>query len=104
MTRHRIPNRRASQIVEVEFRGKIHTVNYHMDAAGLIREVFIRHPKLSSDAEDDARDVAVILSLALQYGAPVDVISGALTRDDEGKPVGIGGAVLDALIADGAAA
>ena len=97
MTRHRISNRRPSDTIDVDFRGKTHAVTYHRDDAGLIREVFIRHPKTSSASEDDARDVAVILSFALQYGAPVEVISAAVTRFDDGSAAGIGGAVLDAL-------
>lgn len=97
MKRRRIENRRSSQTIEVVFRGKIHTVNYHRDADGIIREVFIRTPKTSSQGEDDARDVAVILSIALQYSAPLEVIRDALTRFDDGSAAGIGGAVLDAL-------
>ncbi|WP_442896066.1 toprim domain-containing protein [Bradyrhizobium sp. AZCC 2289] len=44
-----------------------------------------------------ARDGAVLLSLALQHGAELDNIRSAITRDEQGAPSSIVGAVVDQL-------
>lgn len=60
-------------------------------------EVFINGAKVGSVVEAVARDGAVILSLALQHGVPLDVIQTAITRDGQGAPMSIIGAVVDRL-------
>lgn len=45
----------------------------------------------------DNRRAAVLLSIALQYGAPADVIRRALCRTETGEAEGLVGAVLDFL-------
>ena len=47
-----------------------------------------------------ARDGAVLLSLALQYGVPLETIKHAITRDGQGQPQSIIGAVVDRLSED----
>jgi hypothetical protein len=44
-------------------------------------EVFIMGPKAGSSVEAVARDASVILSIALQYGAPVEVLQHSITRN-----------------------
>jgi hypothetical protein len=44
-----------------------------------------------------ASDSAVLCSIALQYGVPLDVLRNALMRDPRRKPSGPLGAVLDLL-------
>jgi hypothetical protein len=44
-----------------------------------------------------AKDSAVVCSIALQFGVPVEVIRKALLRDSQGGPSGPLGAVLDRL-------
>jgi hypothetical protein len=60
-------------------------------------EVFIMGAKAGSSVESVARDASVILSIALQYGAPVEVLQQAITRNPDGTPSTIMGAVLDHL-------
>jgi hypothetical protein len=45
-----------------------------------------------------ASDQAVLASLALQYGAPLDVIRKALMRDFHGRATSPIGAALDAIM------
>ncbi len=60
--------------------------------------------RLSRDATspvaDDARDVAVCLSIALQHQVPAEAIHAAVTREAAGRSSGIAGAVVD-LLAEG---
>ena len=49
------------------------------------------------DADSNARDCAVAVSIALQHGAPAEVIRRALCRDGSGNPSGPVGAALDLL-------
>lgn len=60
-----------------------------------IAEVFITSRKIGSSAEAIARDAAILLSLALQYGCPLDVIRHALTRNQDGTAQSLVGRVVD---------
>jgi hypothetical protein len=60
-------------------------------------EVFITGAKAGSSLEAVARDGAVLLSIALQFGVPLEVIRGAITRNEDGTPSTIVGAVVDRL-------
>jgi ribonucleoside-diphosphate reductase alpha chain len=60
-------------------------------------EVFISGTKAGSEVEATARDGAVLLSIALQFGVPLDVMRGAITRDASGAPSSIIGAVVDQI-------
>ena len=42
--------------------------------------------KPGSPIESIARDAAILVSLAVQFGCPLDVIRHALTKDDTGTP------------------
>ena len=50
-----------------------------------------------STTEAVARDGAVLLSIALQHGVPLETIKPALTREGTGTPSTIIGAVVDRL-------
>jgi hypothetical protein len=60
-------------------------------------EIFISGSKVGSYAEGVARDGAVLISIALQYGVPIDVMAKSITRNVDGTPQTIIGAVLDQL-------
>jgi hypothetical protein len=62
-----------------------------------IGEVFITGAKTGSDFEAVARDGAILLSLCLQHGVPLQTIAGALTRNENGDPSTVIGAVVDRL-------
>lgn len=71
------------------------TVSYYDD--GRIGELFLSAGKSETTMESIARDLAVVTSIALQYGAPVDVIQGALTKLSNGAPAGPLGVLFKAL-------
>jgi len=102
MSRRRLPNRRAGEIIGFQFRGSEYSATFSNFPDGRLAEIFIDAGKPSNDAADDARDAAVAMSIALQHGTPLEAIRAALTRDGAGRPAGILGAALDA-IAEGAA-
>lgn len=52
-----------------------------------------------SAIEAVARDAAIVVSIALQCGADLEVIRDALTKDHDGTPATLLGAALDALLA-----
>ena len=98
MTRRRLPNRRASETIGLEFRGAPYAVTFSRFADGGLGEVFIDcRAKGATPLDCDGKDVAVVLSLALQHGAPVSEIRAALTREANGQPVGVAGAILDLI-------
>lgn len=97
--RERLPSRRDSSLFEIEFRNLVYVVGFsEFPDSGRVAEVFIDAPaKGLTPLNHDAKDVAVLISLALQYGAPMQVLRDAVTRDEDGKPIGVGGAALDAI-------
>jgi hypothetical protein len=97
--RRTLPQRRRAETFEIEWGGFDRrfavTLGYYDD--GEIGEVFITGGKSGQEIEAIARDGAVAVSLALQYGAQIDGLVSAMTRDENGAPSSIIGAVLDRL-------
>jgi hypothetical protein len=95
-----LPPRRAAETFDLPFGGlnRNHavTVGYYDD--GRLGEVFITGGKSGEAVEAVARDGAVLLSLALQYGVPLETVAGAITRDSQNQPSSIIGAVVDRLL------
>lgn len=73
------------------------TVGRHGD--GRIAEVFLDPHKLASQLTDDARDTALLLSLALQHGMPLTTLARSVSRFDDGRPCTVLGRLTDMLIA-----
>ena len=95
--RRRLPNRRASQTFEIESQGLRFTATVSRFSDGTVAEVFLQNHKAGSMAGINAQDAAVVCSIALQYGVPLDVISKALMRDSQGRASGPLGVALDLL-------
>ena len=99
--RHLLPQRRFSETFELKHDNQndryIVTIGRYAD--GNIGEVFITGQKAGSNVEAVARDGAVLLSIALQFGVPLEVIKGAITRNSDGSPSTIVGAVIERLTA-----
>lgn len=74
-------------------------------AAGDPGEIFLFGPKDGTDMSALCADGSVLISIALQYGAPIEVLAEAISRypiEVEGPPVrpaSILGAALDAILA-----
>jgi hypothetical protein len=97
--RNTLPHRRAGETFEIQHGGKnavfAVTVGYYPDDT--IGEVFISGAKAGSEIDGIARDGAVLLSIALQYGVPLATIKHAVTRESDGAPSTIVGVVVDRL-------
>jgi hypothetical protein len=97
--RKTLPQRRHTESFEVPFwKQRWHvTVGFYADHV-TPGEIFInalRTPGTELDAV--CRDSAILLSLAMQHGTPIDIIKGALTRNADGSPSSIVGAIVDRL-------
>ena len=97
--RRALPQRRRCETFDLAFGGlaRNHTITVGYYDSGEIGEVFINGGKSGEQVEAIARDSAVLLSLALQYGADLQNIKSAITRDGQGEPSTIVGAVVDRL-------
>ncbi len=95
--RQRLPDRRASISFTFEVAGLTYTCTYSRFADGTIGELFLSNHKSNSSADVGARDVAITASIALQYGAEIEVIRRALSRNSDGSASGVIGAVLDKI-------
>jgi hypothetical protein len=101
--RDALPQRRRAETFAMRHGGQntvfFVTLGYYFD--GRVGEVFISGAKAGSEVEAVARDGAVLLSIALQYGVPLDTITHAITRNGDGSPSTIIGAVVDRLVNEG---
>ena len=81
--RQKLPNRRLSVTCLM---GDQYHVSFGLDPRnGALREVFIKGSRIGSDMEMLLDDASVVLSLALQYGVPVDQLVHSLdTGREEG--------------------
>ena len=106
MTRTTLNNRRHHEILEFEFWNIDFTVGIGRDmkpgsdAVEQIQELFISAGKSGAAMETMSRDAAVLISIALQHGAPIETMRHAITRNVDGSPQGPIGHLLD-LLAEG---
>ena len=97
MTRRTLPQRRASETFDLRFWNQNFTVTVGRYPDGMIGEVFIDGGKSGQDVQSTARDAAVVLSLALQHGIPIETLRHAVTRNGSGEAASILGATVDRL-------
>ena len=97
--RERLFNRRASETFAFQCSGMNYVATTSRFPDGRLAEIFITNHKVGSDADAAARDSAVVCSIALQHGTPVDVIRRALLRDARGVASSPLGVALDQLAA-----
>jgi hypothetical protein len=95
--RARLPNRRASTTFTFDCgpHRYVAPVSY-FPGTDRLAEIFLGNGRAGSDIDAAAKDSAVVASIALQHGVPVDVIRKALLRS-QGKASSPLGAVLDAI-------
>ena len=96
-TRDRLPNRRASEVFDLEVGGLKYTASFSGFADGRIGELFLNNHKSNSAADTNARDSAVAFSFAVQHGADAEAIRRALSRDAQGRALGPLGVALDII-------
>jgi hypothetical protein len=95
--RERLPNLRLSETFDFEFAGLRYTCTVGRFRDGRIAEIFLGNHKANSSADTNARDSAIVASLALQHGADIETIRKALYRDSHGRASGPLGTALDLL-------
>jgi hypothetical protein len=95
--RERLPNRRPCETFALECNGLTYLATISRFADGRLAEIFISNAKAGSHSDSAAKDAAVVCSIALQHGIPVDVIRHALLRDSQGRASSPLGAVLDII-------
>jgi hypothetical protein len=99
--RERLPNRRVAETFDLEALGLKFRATIGRHPNGKLGEIFLSNHRVNSMAGIMASDAAVLCSLLLQYGVPLDVIRKSLMRDRHGKPSGPLTVVLDRLAEEG---
>jgi hypothetical protein len=99
MERRALPQRRRSETFKIRHgdqRAAYHVTLGYYDS-GELGEVFISTNQVGTAMDAMARDLAVLMSLALQHGCALATMRDALTRESDGSPSTIAGAVTDRL-------
>lgn len=96
--RERLPNRRAAENFNIRCSGMDYVASVGKFRDGRLAEIFIAGNKAGSAADASAKDSAVVASIALQYGAPIEVLRHALLRDPRGVASSPLGAALDLIV------
>jgi hypothetical protein len=98
-SRERLPQRRNHHLIDFKHDGLRYTAGLGHFPDGRLAEVFLNVPgRVGSSIEVVARDVATVASIALQYGAPLETLRRAVTRNADGSAGGPLGAILDLLV------
>lgn len=106
MQRERLPDRRPNDTTMLEFGGEKYFVSVGFYPDGRVGEIFIDRKKTKTSGklgftlDGVCRDAAVLMSMALQFGTDLKTIADAVTRDDDGAPTSIIGAICDHLKED----
>ena len=82
--RQRLPDRRQCESFAFQCAGMAYVASIARFADGNLAEILISNHKCGSDADSAAKDSAVVCSIALQYGVPLETIRKALLRDRRG--------------------
>lgn len=97
MTRQHLATRRHHEAFDFRHWGRKFIAGIGRDDRGQIREVWINTGKSGEQMETLARDSAVLISIALQYGVPMEDLRKAIMRDADGNASGPIGKLLDCL-------
>jgi hypothetical protein len=97
-TRNHLPARRFHETFSFSHWNVTYNVGLGRYPDGRLGEVFINaDKKVGTNSDVMARDSAVLLSLALQFGVPISNLRHAVTRDPNGEASGPIGRLLDML-------
>jgi len=97
MTREPLPLRRGAVTVSLIIGGQDYAVTAGFYPDGRMGEVFIAAPKVGSEMEAILRDGAILLSYALQHGAPLADMQHAMTREASGELSSVLGRLAEAV-------
>jgi hypothetical protein len=93
--RIRLPNRRASQNISFEQNNLNYQMTVGLYADGRAGEIFLNSEHGNSFVDAIAHDAAILASIALQFGCPLETIRHAIKRDSSGAAASPIGAALD---------
>lgn len=97
--RNRLPSRRYSENFDLTCNGIHYKVTVGCAEDGSIGEVFMGMLKAAgTPADTNARDIAVLISLALQHGVSLQRMFDATTKRANGEPEELAGVVLRMLL------
>jgi hypothetical protein len=82
MTRQRLSDRRDSTVFSLECNGLRYTASASWFDDGRLG---VGNHRADSHADACAKDAAILASIALQFGAPLDILCRALLRDSQGR-------------------
>jgi hypothetical protein len=91
-----LPNRRARETFEITAGGLNYRATFGRFDDGHVSEIFLSN-HMGSQADMAAKDSAVVCSIALQYGVPLEAIRKARIRDSHGRLAGPLAVALDLL-------
>jgi hypothetical protein len=98
--RRRLPSRRESSTFSFTCGEHRSTATFsNFPGTDQLAEIFLGNGRAGSDVDAAAKDSAVVASIALQYGVPVEVIRNALMRDSRGVASSPLGVALDLIAA-----
>jgi len=83
-----LPTRRESITFDFRHGDLPYTASVSFFEDGSLAELFLRGGKTGSSAEISAHDGAIILSIGLQYGVPLEAILHALLKLHDGSAAG----------------
>jgi hypothetical protein len=95
--RTRLPNRRACETTAFEHGGASFTMTAGRYEDGRIGEAFINAGHANSALDFLISDAAILLSIALQFGADPGELRHAMKRFGDGSPASPIGAALDRI-------
>ena len=96
--RARLPNRRLAETFELECAGLRYICTVGRFDDGSVGEIFLQNHKPGSHSDFNARDAAIVASLALQHGIALVTIQRALLRDAQGRASTPLGVAIDLIV------
>lgn len=97
MTREQLPNRRPNETLTFERDGISVTATVGYKPDGTVGELFLNALPQNSTIDVLLSDVAIVVSIALQYGVPLRQLTHAVKRDVFGVASSHVGAALDRI-------
>ena len=95
--RTRLPQRRPCEHFNFQCNGLSYTASIGRFPDGSLAEIFISNSKAGSHSDAAAKDAAVVCSIGLQHGVPLETIRHALLRDAHGFAASPLGCALDII-------
>ena len=95
--RARLCNRRFAESFALECSGLNYDATISRFDGGNLAAIFLNCTKNGTAADAAAKDAAVVCSIALQFGVPLETIRHALLRNSRGEPSSPLGVALDMI-------